>query len=670
MSWLTDLAGKAENLLNKIDQNAAVVLKDTTLINEQLQDVIWKSKPTGWRHDTEEVSSSNNEMANPTPCLRSAPSGSASPTRRLSPNRSDATYLKKNDEEDLLSFLNSSGPILPVSEELRGSPSGASVPSAGSSSPINLPSGTHSRNHSQGGISSMSSSFISSGLDENLYQSGFKPVQSIESYHQDDDISQSSLSEVVAENNLLKNEIRCLNNELSLMLRRSKAAEKGKNKVIIAGQELRTLKETSIQNEQLTKQLQLLQSQLKENEATIQSLSAENKSIRHNSTASSSADSSLAKDFAASSERLKHLEKENDTLVQETNDLHLQISRLQASIADALQQNERYRLQIADITGEAEQYRARATRVLQEKEKLIASLQAVEQGEKYVNKELIFDQEVEQLREELQLLRQESASQSKLLQSVRNDLQLCELQQEENRQKAEIEIDKLQKRYQEERSRRLQAEEDCRAHLEELQSTKFELNQQCKFLKDSLETKESEVSRLKQQFRTSNDTLQNSRETEELEARVRSLATCLMQKQSALEAMIAERNSLRLNLERMEQKHQHSSAPTAQNSGTVLNLNENEYVTRQRVPTFLSENPSDTVVARKVKRAYSSLDTLGIRIGAFLRRYPLARIFVIIYMILLHLWVAVVLFSYSPEISRTSVNNPPSIDSQDSNGVH
>ena len=28
MSWLTDIAGKAENLLNKIDQNAATVIKE------------------------------------------------------------------------------------------------------------------------------------------------------------------------------------------------------------------------------------------------------------------------------------------------------------------------------------------------------------------------------------------------------------------------------------------------------------------------------------------------------------------------------------------------------------------------------------------------------------------------------------------------------------------
>ncbi|KAE8739929.1 hypothetical protein FOCC_FOCC014568, partial [Frankliniella occidentalis] len=110
MSWLTDLAGKAENLLNKIDQNAAVVLKDTTLINEQLQDVIWKSKPTG-KQEGDEVSSSYNQMQISSP-PRSAPSGSASPARKPSPNRSEITFQKKNYEDDLLSFLNSSDTIL------------------------------------------------------------------------------------------------------------------------------------------------------------------------------------------------------------------------------------------------------------------------------------------------------------------------------------------------------------------------------------------------------------------------------------------------------------------------------------------------------------------------------------------------------------------------------
>lgn len=49
MAWLTGLAGKAENLLNKIDQNTAAVLsKDRQADNySSLTEVTWSSLPTG-----------------------------------------------------------------------------------------------------------------------------------------------------------------------------------------------------------------------------------------------------------------------------------------------------------------------------------------------------------------------------------------------------------------------------------------------------------------------------------------------------------------------------------------------------------------------------------------------------------------------------------------------
>ena len=46
---------------------------------------------------------------------------------------------------------------------------------------------------------------------------------------------------------------------------------------------------------------------------------------------------------------------------------------------------------------------------------------------------------------------------------------------------------------------------------------------------------------------------------------------------------------------------------------------------RNRLPLFLRETPHDTGVTRGVKRAATSLDALGIKIGVFFRRYPIAR---------------------------------------------
>lgn len=68
------------------------------------------------------------------------------------------------------------------------------------------------------------------------------------------------------------------------------------------------------------------------------------------------------------------------------------------------------------------------------------------------------------------------------------------------------------------------------------------------------------------------------------------------------------------------------------NSRKPYNVNDTDDAKAQ-VPTFLIETPFDTGVTRRVKRAYSSLDAFSVRTGLFLRRYPLARIFVFIYIV-------------------------------------
>lgn len=78
------------------------------------------------------------------------------------------------------------------------------------------------------------------------------------------------------------------------------------------------------------------------------------------------------------------------------------------------------------------------------------------------------------------------------------------------------------------------------------------MNHQNELLQNQLQAKESELSYLKQQAQISCNISKPSNDSAELEARIRHLATSLIQKQGALEALMAERNSLRLKLERME----------------------------------------------------------------------------------------------------------------------
>lgn len=100
-------------------------------------------------------------------------------------------------------------------------------------------------------------------------------------------------------------------------------------------------------------------------------------------------------------------------------------------------------------------------------------------------------------------------------------------------------------------------------------------------------------------------------------------------------------------------------------SSATINIMEDDDV-RQRTPMFMRESPADGDVTRRVKRAANNIDRFSIRLGVFLRRYPIARVFVIIYMILLHLWVMVVLLTYQPEVHGKEFNgkmpavHPPS----------
>lgn len=71
----------------------------------------------------------------------------------------------------------------------------------------------------------------------------------------------------------------------------------------------------------------------------------------------------------------------------------------------------------------------------------------------------------------------------------------------------------------------------------------------------------------------------------------------------------------------------------------------------RNVPVLFSDGEStDAGMYGRVRNAASTIDRFSIRLGIFLRRYPIARVFVIIYMAVLHLWVMIVLLTYTPEM--------------------
>ncbi|CAL1683924.1 unnamed protein product [Lasius platythorax] len=347
----------------------------------------------------------------------------------------------------------------------------------------------------------------------------------------------------------------------------------------------------------------------------------------------------------------RNLEKQSELLGKQETDHQKEIiilnDKLKALEIEKLQQSkqimdlqfviDRNRQELNLVRSELEQHKARALKTLQEKEKLIAELK--NNASRAMDEVTIM--ELNQLKQECDSVREENQQMSQQLKTLHEELRNTDLNLEKMRQKSMETNLQNQEILTSERHRRLEAEEDARMHSEEIRSLKDELINQRNGFSLQLQKQNSEISRLKLQLSTS--AMPNS----EMDSRIASLTQTLVIKQQALECLTTERNALRLQLEKIEHEYRNAAGNLRRNI-SYNNINDTDDAKAQ-VPTFFMETPFDTSVTRRVKRAYSSLDAISIRTGVFLRRYPLARILVLIYMGLLQLWVLIVLLSQSPE---------------------
>jgi len=182
------------------------------------------------------------------------------------------------------------------------------------------------------------------------------------------------------------------------------------------------------------------------------------------------------------------------------------------------------------------------------------------------------------------------------------------------------------------------AEKDCQQKNIELHKAVQEINQ----LQNTLKIKNNEINAVVEAVKTKSNLIPN----EDIESRIKSLTQTLMLKQHNLETVTTERNALRLQIEKIENEYKKNLAQLNKSQTKVINIA--EPVDSIPMPTFMRVSPFDAGVTRRVKHAYSTLDAVSIRTGIFLRRYPVARVFVFCYMVLLHIWVLIILFLYAP----------------------
>ncbi|KZC09979.1 PREDICTED: golgin-84 [Dufourea novaeangliae] len=583
MAWLSGLADKAENLLNKIDKNTAAVLnKDKYEVSQsQLTEVTWT--PPELRLNTQEEISlkSASGSTNQFPYVRSVPSLSSLATNSI-----------VSKDEELLTFLNTpdSSPKKTMAEVSMSPPTPSSLM-------VEHPTDT---------TDSVSELSIHSGRSS--------PSLMHTSVDVPDDLNHDIIN--TRDEASYKNDIvHKLNNGiagqqiLGIMLdNEGSVVERQFDVVSQSGYEYESKPEILEVNTLHSSHDKNIRKYLKEVERNLEE---KNELLGKQET-------DHQKEIVVLNEKLQSLYMER-----------VQLSKLVIELQSAL---ERSRLELNSTRSDLEQYKARALKTLHEKKKLIAELRNNESTE--VDDTMVM--ELNQLRQERDTFREENQQISEQLRIVREELMNADVKLEKMRQKSAEANIQTQEILATERRKRLDTEENLRLSSEEIRTLKDQIIRQCNRYTKQLQKNESEIAKLRMKLST------QSTPSDDMKTRLESLTQTLVSKQQVLESLLTERNALRLRLEKIEHEFRDSRRNVS------YNINDTDDAKAQ-VPTFLMETPFDTGVTRRVKRAYSSLDAISIRTGVFLRRYPLARILVLIYMALLQFWVLVVLLSQSPE---------------------
>ncbi|XP_017084144.1 golgin-84 [Drosophila eugracilis] len=299
---------------------------------------------------------------------------------------------------------------------------------------------------------------------------------------------------------------------------------------------------------------------------------------------------------------------------------------------------------------ELQEYRIKAQRALQAKDSLIAELKdkPVEEGS---DPHLVAkDSETRFLQIEHESLKQELDHANEELQKAR--LQLEDYLSQERQRQVELSSarqreESLAKELRQAREHTVTSESDQRVLTQELASLRQQLSNQMAASATRLQEREQQLQQMRQ--RLSEEA--NSGAKNDYETRLKALTQSLVERQGLLERVTSERNALRLQHEKAQtqlQQNMHMIEMQSQRGSSRHALLNSTDDVKAQFPLLMHPSPFDNRVARRFKRALRQADSMGIRVGTFLRRYPMMRVSVIVYVALLHLWVMFVLLSTTP----------------------
>ncbi|KAL4692265.1 hypothetical protein H8959_016075 [Pygathrix nigripes] len=723
MSWFVDLAGKAEDLLNRVDQGAATALSrkdntsniyskntDYTEFHQQNTDLTYQTGPKA-TYISSAADNIRNQKATILAGTANVKVGSRTPVEASHPvenasvPRPSSQFVRRKksepDDELLFDFLNSSQKEPTGRVEIKKEKGKTPVFQSSQTSSVSSvnPSITTiktteensfgSQTHEAANNSDSSHEGREESSKENASSDAACPDHTPTP---NDDGKSHELSNLRLENQLLRNEVQSLNQEMASLLQRSKETQEELNRARARVEKWnadhsksdRMARELRAQVDDLTEavaakdsQLAVLKVRLQEADQllstrteALEALQSEKLRIIQDQSEGNSlqnqalqtlqerlheADATLKREqesykqmqneFAA---RLNKVEMERQNLAEAITLAERKYSDEKKRVDELQQQVKLYKLNLESSKQELIDYKQKATRILQSKEKLINSLKEGS-GFEGLDSSTANSMELEELRHEKEMQREEIQKLMGQIHQLRSELQDMEAQQVSEAESAREQLQDLHDQIAGQKASKQELETELERLKQEFHYIEEDLYRTKNTLQSRIKDREEEIQKLRNQL--TNKTLSNSSQSE-LENRLHQLTETLIQKQTMLESLSTEKNSLVFQLERLEQQMNSSSGSSSNGSSINMSgIDSGEGTRLRNVPVLFNDTETNLAgMYGKVRKAASSIDQFSIRLGIFLRRYPIARVFVIIYMALLHLWVMIVLLTYTPEM--------------------
>eukprot|EP00118_Oscarella_pearsei_P001753 m.8360 g.8360 ORF g.8360 m.8360 type:complete len:695 (+) comp20534_c0_seq1:40-2124(+) len=688
-SWWSDLAGKAEAFLDSVDQSAADKLQTprhpSTKSHANSMSASFSIEPKDqWENYSEYAANfprvpsenvlSKTMESNRDDVVLTKPLTASLPAA-LTRSKLPATNLSEPEttDEQLLAFLNA-----PKAEKT--TPANATVT-------VTVTAPRTETDEQDGGEETKGR--VNSGESVTVSQNaGRDPSAAL----------RDKISNLELENRLLKREVTSLNEELSATAERNRHIH---DELVGARKELepsrqrasktdRLMRDLQSQHDDLTatlaakdSQLAVLKVRLQEADQKVESyhqsldsLKVENERVVQDHSDSSGVQHQVLEELRQrleytetllgaereklSSAQVEALERqtqwdvERQQMGESLSDIQRKLAEEKRRVTEFSQSLKSAKSDLDQTRKELSDYKEKAQRILQSKDKLITELKSG--GETADKSGSTVNAELEQMGEERDLLRDEAQGTQIQLEHLRSEIQEMERHQQSEADHSLTRIQELEDSLEEEKRQREVAEQEAARRLQEIEFTQTELFKQKSAIHVQLQGREEEIKTLRRQM-TARSVLTTSQT--ELEARIRSLTESLIQKQTAVETLTTEKTSLSLQLDRtqgeLKKARVEVEADSHKSGGSTIitGFKDDENARMRPISSMLSSEyanaEEETQIRKGVRKAANSLDKFSVQLGRFLRRYPIARVLVIFYMILLHVWVMIVLLTYQPE---------------------